>query len=55
MVCGAQPNANQGKAGIAFETSFGGTGDVVMTDNVTLQVTDDFNTNGDVYLYTVHY
>ena len=54
-VAGANPNANQGKAGLAIETSFGGVGDVVMTNSTTLQVTDDFNTATDVYIYVVHY
>ena len=54
-VAGANPNANQGRAGLAIEVAFGGTGDVIMTNNTTLQVTDDFNTDTDVYIYVVHY
>lgn len=54
-VASAQPDAAQGKAGIAIEASFGGTGDVVMPTNKSLKVTDDFNISAETYIYIVHY
>ncbi|EOW9456142.1 hypothetical protein ACVH52_001242 [Vibrio cholerae] len=55
FVCGANPQAQQGFAAIAYETSYGGVGDAVMTDSKTLRVTDDANVFGAVYQYIVHY
>lgn len=55
IINGAQPNANQQKSGIAILPSAGGTGDVILTDNKTLSVSDDFNALNDVFIYIVHY